>query len=344
MKVPKAKKLPSGLYSVQVRVGGHSKTFTGKHKDDVTNQALLYKAQYANGLIQIDKPKGLTLREMITGYIASKDNILDESTLRAYEAYQRNRFQAVMDVPVTKDMDWQTIVNAEAKQASAKYLKNVWSLVHASLKRYGYNVDNVTLPTVIKHEARFLDPEDVARFISAIKGTDIELVCLLALHSLRRSEIMALDRKDIKLDKQSGRHFINVKGAVIMNRKGKYIHKDTNKTVESQRRIPVLIPRLLELLKPIKSGRLYKGDPVNMYKKINRFCDEHGFERMGHHGFRHSFVVLCFEAELSVYTVQRLGGWKTPNTVNDIYNHLSERQKLDAFDKVADVLKRYSNE
>ena len=344
MRIPKAVKLQSGLWRIQLRLDGKSTVVTGRSEREVKKEAERLKMEHRLGLIlpgneaDAEPSDVLTLRDIITRYINSNDNVLSPATIRGYDSYMRNRFKAVMDQPFDINTNWQEVVNDESKLISAKYLKNVWSLVDASIDAYGYPHITVNLPKIPKSEARFLDPEDVSRFLHAIRGTDIEMVCLLGLHSLRRSEILPLQKASIK----DG--FIVVRGSVVMDRHGKYVNKDTNKTEESTRTIPILLERLDELIKMRRNGPLVKGDPVNMYKKINRFCDENGFERMGYHGFRHSFVVLGFEAGLSVYTVQRIGGWKTEKTVNDIYTHLSERQKQNAYNCIGEVLKRHAAE
>lgn len=337
MNIPKARKLPSGSWNIQLRLGSKSISVTEDTERECKRVATLLKAQYKNG-IPIDdnakeSKKPVTLRSAIQSYIDDKDVVLSESTLRSYESMQRNRFKDIMDEPISDDTNWQRVINEEAKIVSAKTVKNAWGLAHPALEKAGFTVGDITLPTVVKKESNFLDPYEVAKFVEAVKGTDIELICLLGLHSLRRSEMMVLEKKDI----YDG--VIHVRGSVIMNRTGNYVKKQANKTELSRRDIPIMIDRLSELVAELPEGKLYHGDPVNNYKKINRFCKKNGFEPVGHHGFRHSFVVLAFYAGLPVYTVQRIGGWKTPNTVNNIYNHISARMETEAYKKIGDTLR-----
>ena len=346
IKTPKAYRTKSGLWSVRLRLGGKSIVLTSKYERDAVKMAERYKMQYKLGEIPSEDCEAgtqPTLRKIVQKYINSRDNVLSPATIKGYESYANNRFKSVMYKPYNPNTDWQSIINQESTLVSAKSVKNGWSLINDALKYSGYDVPDVTLPKSVKKEARFLDPQDVARFIKLIKDTDIELVCLLGLHSLRRSEIMALDKSSFSFDKETGHAYINVRGSVVMDRNNQYIKKETNKTDKSTRTIRILIPRLKTLIRKMGKEPIYKGDPVNMYKKINRFCDENGFERMGHHGFRHSFVVLAFEANLPVYTVMRLGGWSTPNTVIQIYAHLSERQRNEAYDQMGKVLDKYSD-
>lgn len=340
MRIPKATKLSSGMWSIQLRLGGVSKTITAESKRKVENMATLYKSEYKNGLIEpvrasqgIKKP---TLRSAMESYINVLTNVLSPSTIRGYDTIARTRFKAWADMRLDDIKDWQKVLNEEAETCSAKTLKNAWSFAKGAIERQGVKIGKVTLPSVVKKEHTFLDVEEAKRFVRLLKGTDIEAVCLLALHSLRRSEILALTKADINLNEgQYG--MIHVNGAAVLDKNNVLVEKDTNKTDLSTRSIPILIPRLREVIKEHPDGKFITVNPHAVWRKINKFCEKNGFPILGFHGFRHTFVVIAFDAGLNAFTTQRVGGWSNPNTVNDIYYHLSLRQRNEAFEKISEV-------
>lgn len=341
MRIPKATKLNSGMWSIQLRLGGVSKTITAESKRKVENKAVLYKSEYKNGLIEPvrasqSKLKRPTLHAAMESYLDVLTNVLSPSTIRGYDTIARTRFRAWAGTSLDDIKDWQAVLNKEAELCSAKTLKNAWSFAKGAIERQGIDVGKVTLPSVAKKEHTFLDVEEAKRFVRLLKGTDIEAVCLLALHSLRRSEILALEKSDINLDEgQYG--IIHVNGAAVLDRNNVLVEKDTNKTDLSTRSIPILIPRLREVLKNHPDGKFITVNPHAVWRKINKFCEKNGFPVLGFHGFRHTFVVIAFYAGLNAFTTQRVGGWSNPNTVNDIYYHLSLRERNAAFDKMSDV-------
>ena len=340
MRIPKATKLSSGMWSIQLRLGGVSRTITAESKRKVENMATLYKSEYKNGLIEpvrasqgIKKP---TLRSALESYISVLTNVLSPSTIRGYDTIARTRFKAWADMRLDDIKDWQKVLNEEAETCSAKTLKNAWSFAKGAIERQGVKIGKVTLPSVVKKEHTFLDVEEAKRFVRLLKGTDIEAVCLLALHSLRRSEILALTKADININEgQYG--MIHVNGAAVLDKNNVLVEKDTNKTELSTRSVPILIPRLREVIKEHPDGKFITVNPHAVWRKINKFCEKNGFPILGFHGFRHTFVVIAFDAGLNAFTTQRVGGWSNPNTVNDIYYHLSLRQRNEAFEKISEV-------
>lgn len=343
MDVPKPRKTKSGNWSIQMRLGGISKTFTSDSKREVIREAELYKVQYKHGLIDVHAPKRnravITLRQAMDDYINAKDNVLSPSTIRGYDDIMNYRFKSVIDKPISSITDWQTVVNDEADLVSPKTMLNAWSFTKSALERQGINPGEVTLPALVKHEHTFLDPDEAKRFIRLLHGTNIEMASLIALHSLRKSEMLPLEKKDIIYDKKEQRYFIHVSGSIVQDKDNNWVEKDENKTLDSARTIPVIIDRLAELVNQSPPGKLITVHPNTVYKRIVKFCKDNGFPDLGYHGFRHTFVVLCFEAGLPAYTTYRIGGWKSPRTVDEIYFHLSTKQKMRAFGKVGDLLK-----
>lgn len=74
-------------------------------------------------------------------------------------------------------------------------------------------------------EKPFLTPEQIRLFVTAVKDTRYAVPALLALSSLRISEIQALQWENIP----DNPDFIRVQGAVVFNENNKYQRKAQNK-------------------------------------------------------------------------------------------------------------------
>ncbi len=329
IKVPEPKQLPSGSWFARVMVRGNSVCIT-----EATKEAYYIKARAVkSGLLETapQLPK-MPLSKAIDNYINENTNVLSPSTIKAYKSIRKTRFQALMDKDINS-IKWQEAVNTEATDVSPKTLANAWRLITASLKAAGVTPPEVKLPKIPKAQKEWLDFEQIQAFTKIIKGQDCELGALLALHGLRRSELLALTKDSIDLKKQT----ITISGAVVYNDKSEIVHKDTNKNASSQRTVPILIPRLEELLNDDNiKGQLITTKPNTLYVQVNKLCKRNQLPEIGVHGLRHSFCSLAFHLGWSEATVMTVGGWSDSKTVHNIYKHLAEK------DKNADIKKMIS--
>lgn len=330
MKVPEPRKMSSGNYYIQLRLGGVSIPVTAPTAAECKRQAALIKAEHQTGKRQITDTSTLTLRSAIKNYINSKSNVLSPATLRGYEIIMRNRFQSVMDKPIKNIKGWQTIINNEALLCSSKTLKNAWGLVSTVIKVNGLQAPIVSLPQVVSKESKWLTPEQIPIFIDAIKDKEWAVAPLLALHSLRSSEIYGLAETqgiDIK------NNVIHVRGAVVPDRSHKFIYKETNKNETSTRDVPIMIPLLVDLLNAGRS--IVDRAPTNLRNRINETCRDAGLPEVGLHGLRHSFASLAYHLGWSEQYTMEIGGWADAKTMRDIYTHLANIEKQKRLNEMA---------
>lgn len=332
IRIPEPKKQPSGKWFIQLRIGGQSYSVTEDTEAKCRAKAVAIKS----GLIEQKAKTSVTLSEACDRYIEERSNTLSPSTIRGYRTIQKFRFQSVMNKSLFRVDNWQRVVNDEAALCSPKTLKNSWGFIHAVLRNEGISVD-VSTPMVPKVTRKWLTPEQILIFIDAISGTYCEIPALLALHSLRRSEIVGLTWD--KVDLENG--IITVSGSAVMDESGKVVFKSTNKTASSSRVIKILIPSLLDRLlsEEEKTGNLYKSHINNLYSSINRICRKNGLPEVGIHGLRHSFASLGYHLRLSEMEVMRMGGRSDYHTVHKIYTHLSDLDLAKAENKMADFYK-----
>lgn len=327
-----------------------------------TEQLCIEKARaIRSGFIQALKNRKLTLRDACQEYIDKRDKLLSESTLYNYQQIVDGRFQAYMDKEITA-IDWQKMVTEEQftrkptkkdieehrtpKKLSGKTIANAWGFVASVLDEQSIPYKTPTMPQQIKRETLWLEEEkQVFTFLNAVKGKDCEIGALLALHSLRRSEIFNISPNLMQWNAAKNRYEIHVEGAVVRGRKKSKTKQETNKTSKSRRVVPVLIPRLQEL---IENSIKEKDEPYvdcglnTLYNQINSVCKTAKLPLVGVHGLRRTFATICFfgkDAEgnpldITEEECAELGGWDDLRTLHECYVKLSSKRKESAVQKL----------
>ncbi len=327
IKVPKPRQLSSGAWTIQLRAEGQSVT-------EPTAALCTAKAKAIRaGFLEAKKtaPK-MTVREMLERYIDSRRAVRSPSTIHGYETIVKTRFLDVLDTDISA-VDWQTVINAETSKCGAKTLANAWGLVRPAMEAAGIKPPTVALPQKKQKNMPWLDYEQITVFLKALYGTPGELGALLALHSLRRSEILAMTAGKIDLKKQ----IITVDGAVVRGSNG-MVKKETNKSAAGQREIPIMIPRLLELIPEDapEDAPLIMCKPGTIYDRINTTCQKAGLPLVGVHGLRRSFASLAYHLKWDILTTMRIGGWDDPSVVTEIYTKLAARDVNENVEKMRD--------
>lgn len=339
IKVPTPRQLPSGSWTVQIMVNGQRISITEETERACIARAMATKEQM---LAPLDKSKKPTLSRAIDNYIEARQNILSPSTLRGYRIIQRWRFEDAMSRPVDfyAEKDWQRIVNREAKICSSKTLKNAWGLVSAVIREETGQRLTVNLPQIISQERDFLQPDEIQLFVAAAKGERYEIPALLALCSLRVSEIKALTwEKHIDLE----RGLIHVQGAVVPDENHKLVIKAENKNTTSRRTVPIMIPALAEALDavPHKTGFVVKWTEKAILMGVKRICKKAGIAEVTTHGLRHSFASLAYHLRMPEKIAMEIGGWANDATMHKIYTHVSRADVHKYQNAMADFYEKF---
>lgn len=332
VKVPEAERLPSGSYRCRVMVNGQKKSFTAPTKREAEQAAMEYKIGVE---AEEPAPRGeKTLAELIDEYIAFITGpSTSPSTLVNYDSYRKNHFGPLMGLTYEEltDSVCQKAINAEAKKYASKTVLNCWALITATLNHKGLRIPKVRLPQLVQDEKPFLQPEEIPVFLKAAEGDNLELQILLALHSLRRSEVFGMRWENIDTKKK----MIYVRGATVRGKQG-LENKKTNKNVTSRREVPIFIDRLCELVDQAdKSGEfIYVGGENTLCNHINKICRSVGLPEVGTHGLRHSFCSLCVHKNAPEKFIMKVGGWSDPKTMKKIYTHVAKSDYKDAIDSL----------
>lgn len=329
IKVPEPTQLPSGNWTIYLRAEKQSVT-------ESTKELCIAKAKAirAGFLEQQKKLPTLTWTSAIDRYISDRSESLSPETIRGYRIIQRNRFQDVLPCSMSIPVNWQNEINKALSQYADKTVINSWGLMTAIMKANGLQVPDVLFPTDKSDEREFLDPQQIICFCDAIKGDSCEIAMLLGLHSLRMSEIKAL-RMPENFDLDKGLIFVS--GAVVRDENNKSVFKDRNKTKASRRPIPIMIPRLHELLLKKKNdcGIVVTQLPSTINKHIHKISEKYKLPSITAHCLRHSFASLGYHLRLSEFEVMDMGGWSNNEIVHSIYLHLAQRDRLKAENKMA---------
>lgn len=325
MKLPKPRRLPSGSWFVRVQVDGVSISITMPTEKACLAEAVELKtgAKETRLLMPADK----TVSAAIDDYIAARENILSPSTIRGYRIIQRNRFQSIMPARIgtISSQKWQSIVNAEAKVCSAKTIKNAWGFLASVIHETTGKEIFVRLPQLVEADRPFLDPEQIHTFVAAVHGDSVEVSALLALSSLRQSEIMGLQWEDVDLEKG----VLWVRGAAVPDEHNKLIRKTETKNQTSRRQVPIIAPlaAALRTCPPKASGPVVTIGTSWMYKRINQICKANGLPQVGVHGLRHSFASLAYDLQIPEKIAMEIGGWADDKTMRKIYTHVAQKSR-----------------
>ena len=329
MKVPKARKLSSGTWFIQLRLGGESVSVTANTEKECTRKAAAIKADYQAGKKLPEKKKeSMKLSEAIAEYISLKEAVLSPLTIRGYDRISKNRFHGIMSVDVetlaeyTKD-EWQKVVNEEAEDISPKTLKNSFAFIKTVVEHFSRRkIDSPTLPQVVPNDTPFLEPEEIPIFVKDCVGRPQSVSLLLCLSSMRISEIDALDWKDIPENPD----FIKVRGARVRDKNNNWVVKKTTKNETSTRNVPILIPELKEEIERCRkpSGKVLSCSQNNLRLCLSRICARTGITKVPLHGLRHSFASLCYHLQVPKKICKEIGGWKDDKTMDKIYTHIAQ--------------------
>lgn len=332
MKIPEPRRMSSGNYFIQMRLNGVSTTVTAPTKAECTNKAILIKAEWKTGKREIQKKKeSKTIKRILQDYIDSRKKVLSPSTIRGYNTIRDTRFQGIMEKKYEQISDWQKVIDQEVEDdVSGKTIKNSWGLMSSALRHAGFAVPSVKLPQVVQSVRPWLDPDQIKVFINAVKGDDVEIPALLALHSLRRSEIAGLMWEKVDLENST----IRVEGSSVRGEDSKFVYKETNKNRKSRRLVPIMIPELKAALEAVpedqRTGAVIKCNPNTIWAGVNRICEANGLPLVGVHGLRHSFASLAHHVGMPEEEAMLIGGWEDSRTMHKIYTHIADADKLKA--------------
>ena len=328
MKVPKAKKLPSGMWRVQVMVDGKRISITDPDPKAAEARAAAVKAKLEEAK---RSPRSMTVGEAIDRYIESKDSVLSPSTVSGYRRIRSNALQGIMDIklPDLTQEKVQREINKMAKDKSPKSVRNAHGLLSATLAEYKPEmVLRTTLPQKQRIEIHVPSEDDLRKILATATGTDMELPLLLAVWlGLRASEIRGLSWDCISGDT------LHIKQAIVEGENGPAL-KGT-KTYSGNRKL-TLPPHIKALIDQLPRDREYLI-PMSgqaLYKRFCRICEKAGVPHYRFHDLRHSNASVMLALGIpDKYAMERMGH-ATNNMLKNVYQHTMQTKRDETANRV----------
>ena len=337
MYVPEPKETPSG-WRIQLRINGQSIPVLADTPKECKRQAALIKAQ-AQAAGKPVKKCDLTLSQAIDAYIANLPPGTSPATLRSYCTIQKNRFPALMQrkLSTLTPAELQRSINSALSSYARKTVKNSWGLVKTVLEE-----NSVEVPKKIsldrkernKRDPVWLEPDEIRKFVSAAKDDPLCVPMLLALMSMRISEIDALCWENIPPNPD----FIHTTGTRVMDETHHFVTRTEQKTQESDRNVPLLIPELRAAIERDRkpSGKLLSVHQMTLRRAVERTCERAGVRRVTVHQLRHTYASLCAYLGIPKEISKETGGWSNDKTMDEIYTHISRASIARYQDKLWD--------
>lgn len=310
----KAKKLKSGNWQIQPMQNGQRVSFTAPTKAEVEAKASLWKLNQKN--ISMNR---ITLLDAARSYIDDNEGSLSPSTIRGYNyAYKRliDHDIAYIRIDSITTSDVQRLINKLSNKYAPKTVKNTYGLISATLRYMDISsVSRINLPK--EPEKAYLLPnlEEMKQILEIVAGTEMEIPILLAAFGgMRRSEIAALTKKDIK------DHSVFVHSAIVEGSDMSWHQKGTK--TKSSTRIVSLPDFVIDKLK--NAEQICTLNPDAITNRWIRIRDQIGIKTR-FHDLRHYSASLMHAEGIPDQYIMSKHGWKTDYALKKIYrNELDE--------------------
>lgn len=329
MKIPTARKLPSGAWHIQLRLGGESISITEPTERACIKRAQLIKAEHLAGKRLARQPDAdLTLTAAIDRYVEQRSQSLSPATVRKYKALQSSdQYAALMPrkLSTITAAQWRTATNDALRTYAAKTVRVSLGLLRTVAKASGVALPEIRIGGESAARAKeltkaqFLEPDEILAFVTAAAKSKYAVALLLALSSLRISEIDGLDWANVE------GHTVKVVERRILDESGAYVTIPGGKTASSVRVVESLIPALDAALDAARqpSGKVLTCSQQTLRRECERVCKAAGVPVVGVHGLRHSFASLTAHLRISKQVSQTIGGWANDRIMDDVYTHVA---------------------
>lgn len=331
IRVPSPRQLKSGKWNIELRAEGVS--VTEDTADLCTAKAKAIRAGY----LEIKKkPENTTLRNACTKYIKEKDARLSPSTKEGYEKIRDQYFQTIMNKPLsalTASLLDEAIeaecrrISRRGKPLSPKTIINAWGFIESVIKRYaaGINLSGISLPEIKPTIPTIIDPKQLFQII---KGTQIELPCLLAMWlSLSLSEIKGLTKSKSIINNQ----LVISETVIHVNR------QDIRKSgAKEQKRVRAYnIPPYIEtLIDQIDGDVIIPMSGSAIRHRLKRLLAANNLPHISFHRLRHINASVMAMLHIPEKTANERGGWSSDYTRKQVYTHTFSEERSNADKKI----------
>jgi integrase len=233
------------------------------------------------------------------------------------------------------------------------------ALEHAVKLRYiQYNpAEHVKIPKQIKKQIKYLDKDNLNKFISSIKSHRLYAAFYLAVTSgIRRGELLALRWSDISFSDATMNIQRTVNRIKVFDDDEPHykLVEGSPKSDKSIRILPIL-PDILDALKKHKSRQKQEILKCDDYKYNNLvFCNTNGtplnprnfakhfynvlsrndITKINFHALRHTYATVGLQNGIELKVMQELLGHSSLSVTADTYTHVVLDQKKTEINKL----------
>lgn len=309
------RKNKSGTWSIRVyshtdeQKRPHQKLLTAPSKAEVLRKAALWTIDR-----QRQGTPQMTVKEATEAY--AKDERLspaDRQPLASYakhwETLEQIRIDALTDAELQRWVDSLTLAPSSVRTIYGYLL----AVIHSVDRRKRFDV---RLPRIGQPDTYTPTTAEIRALIEAAEG-DLRLAVMLAAYcTLRRGEVLALERSDLE-----GNILHITKARVTV--KGGTIVKEP-KTPGSVRDIPV--PDSVRAEIESREGRLVGYTPIGLSAAFRQLVRRAGVHPMRFHDLRHYSASIMHAMGVPDVYIQKRGGWSSPAVLRRIYiNELTDK-------------------
>lgn len=327
----KIEQLPSGSYRLRQTYQGKTYTVIVPYKPTQKEATILMSEKMQNAPV---KHARTTFETACGNYIDLKRNILSPRSVREYTLYIHRypEWFIKTDLAEINQEKVQQCINELSAHLAPKTVRSLHGFISAVLGVYRTDLRlSTTLPQKVKNEAYIPTADEVKRILALTKEKQPMFYAPLALASLcglRRSEILALELKDI----HDGE--VHISKALVEDERGEWTLK-TTKTTGSTRAVP--IPKDVEDFIR-QQGYVYSGGAESIAKFLKRAEHILGIEEFSLHKLRHFFASQLLSNGVPIKDVQELGGWDNLETLQKIYAHAMSAKTKEGRKKISEDL------
>ncbi len=340
------------------------KVFYGSGISEATEKADEYMNKLNSGM-SLDY-QNVTLDELIYKWLFQiKLNEVKPSSFQSYEGTYRNYIKnsdiAYLKVYKIKSIHIQEYYNKLGKTKTFSQIKKLNKLLKSFFfyaEKEGFILKNpctnITIPNQNKQKNKTIDnieyfsEEEIKQLKNAIKNHKLENLILTALGTgLRQGELLALKWENINLEDK----YLQVKETL---KKVYVFDSDGNKQLETLIQKPktnnsirtVDLPdKIIDILSKIPhnsefvftdtDGKPYSAKTVfGNWKKILK---DNNIPHKKFHSLRHTYATMLLTKGVDLKTVQDLMG-HSDITITQIYLHVLPKTKIDAVNRLNDIL------
>lgn len=328
MKLPTAKKLPSGTWRVQVMVDGARVSVTDADPKVAQAKAAALKAKLTEASAS---PSQLTVGAAIDRYIENKSGVLSPATIAGYKRIRANALAPLANIklPALTQAKVQRAISDLSRTKSSKTVRNAHGLLSAVLSEYKPDMTlRTTLPQKRRYEVHIPTDAEIATITKAAQGTPMELPILLAVWlGLRASEICG-----ITWDCVQG-NILHIKQAKVAGENGPTLKATKTFSGDRYLRLPQPIADLIQA-QPHTDEFVVHLTGQAIYKRFIRLCEKAGVPHYRFHDLRHTNASVMLALGVpDKYAMERMGH-ATPNMLKTTYQHTMKSQQEQIADKV----------